>query len=126
MNKLALVNNFAMTKKFLNAKFDCTITVVSRQCPRLKLCNHFSSGQIAIVSVRTGSFMASHLTAHSRCVGTRFHLSLNRKILCKHFFHRVHIPPLFQYSYGKGEQLLMKANTSQIVFVQFLVLFRSE
>ena len=24
MNKLALVNNFAMTKKFLNAKFDCT------------------------------------------------------------------------------------------------------
>ena len=25
MNKLALVNNFEMTKKFLNAKFDCTL-----------------------------------------------------------------------------------------------------
>ena len=25
MNKLALVNNFAMAKKFLNAKFDCYI-----------------------------------------------------------------------------------------------------
>ena len=33
--------------------------------PHLKVCNHFSSGQIATVSVKSGSFMTSHLTPNS-------------------------------------------------------------